>query len=129
MTDPEELDEEHEEYGEPEELGDDEEAIPVCPNCLAPFNPLQHYCSDCYEAVGQYTPYIPFVNIRFETRLVRELWKKMVTPTLPILTRVEYFIALMIIALVVAPDQEAIFLGIPFMLWGWSHVEPPRENP
>ena len=120
MTEPEDWDEEQE-YGEPEEMDDDEDAIPVCPNCLAPYNPLQHYCSDCYEAVGQYTPYIPFVNIRFETRFGRELWKRMVADNAPLLKSAFYLLLILVL-------QPAILIGVPFSVWDWLHRKPPEET-
>ena len=52
-----------------------EGAQPLCLQCLAPSDPLQHYCEECGEAVGLFTPYIPFVNIRFNYSVFGRLWK------------------------------------------------------
>jgi len=48
---------------------------PVCLKCLHPFSPGTHYCENCGEAVGQLTPYIPFVNIRFNYSIFGNMWK------------------------------------------------------
>jgi len=46
-------------------VGDD--ALPLCAKCLKPCKPLQYYCDKCgsYDAINPLTPYIGFVNIRF----------------------------------------------------------------
>lgn len=50
------------------ECGDGDDGSPgqpVCPRCLAPIASTQHYCDQCGNCVGQYTPNLPFVNIGF----------------------------------------------------------------
>jgi len=55
----------------PVERMDDEfipdDALPLCAKCLKPCNPLQYYCDKCgsNDAINPLTPYIGFVNIRF----------------------------------------------------------------
>jgi len=49
---------------------------PVCLKCLHPVLPGAHYCEKCGEAVGQLTPYIPFVNIRFNYSIFGTMWKR-----------------------------------------------------
>jgi hypothetical protein len=54
------------------------DAVPLCPNCLEPCDPLSHYCSNCgsNEVVNPLASYMPFVNIRFQTGVVGKLWRK-----------------------------------------------------
>jgi len=49
---------------------------PVCLKCLHPFSQGTHYCEKCGDAVGQLTPYIPFVNIRFNYSVFGNMWKR-----------------------------------------------------
>src|SRR5262245_56313242 len=57
-----------------------EDAIPVCNRCLTPVDPLQHYCHVCFNAVGQLTPYIPFVNIPYNYSFYDILWVRLWFP-------------------------------------------------
>ena len=54
------------------------EGVPVCLNCLAPADPLQYYCCNCggNEAINPLTPYISFVNIRFNAGLFGKVWRR-----------------------------------------------------
>ena len=54
------------------------EGVPVCSNCLEPCDPLQYYCGNCgcNEAINPLTPYISFVNIRFNVGLVGKVWRR-----------------------------------------------------
>ena len=45
-----------------------EDSQPLCIQCLTPFEPLEHYCKNCGSAVGNYTMYLPFINIPFEVK-------------------------------------------------------------
>ena len=49
---------------------------PLCLRCLGPVDPLAHYCPHCGCAVGQLTPCIPFVNIRWATNIWGQIWKQ-----------------------------------------------------
>ena len=60
-----------------EEFIGQEKEIPLCLKCLQPVNPLFHYCPNCGEAVGQLTPYIPFVNIQWQTRIWGRMWRQL----------------------------------------------------
>ena len=56
--------------------GDDfSEAQPVCVKCFTPIPSLAHYCLSCGETVGQYTAYIPFVDIQFQARFFHSVWR------------------------------------------------------
>jgi hypothetical protein len=67
---------------EPESLAGQQaiaDEVPLCLHCLEAVSVLDHYCPHCGEAVGQYTPNIPFVNIGFQVsfwdRLLGRLWE------------------------------------------------------
>jgi hypothetical protein len=49
---------------------------PVCLKCLHPFSQGTHYCNKCGDAVGQLTPYIPFVNISYNYSVFGNMWKR-----------------------------------------------------
>jgi hypothetical protein len=55
-----------------------EDAWPLCPNCLTPCHPLQYYCPNCNsnQAINPLTPYIGFVNIRFNYDIFLTMWRK-----------------------------------------------------
>jgi hypothetical protein len=55
-----------------------DDALPVCPNCLKPCNPLQNYCDSCgsNEVINPLTSYMPFVRIRFNIGMYGKLWRK-----------------------------------------------------
>ena len=70
-----------ESFEEAEQLDDEfipDDAQPLCPKCLRPCNPLQHYCSSCDSngAINPLTLYIPFVNIRFNYGGFCTMWRK-----------------------------------------------------
>ena len=71
----------------PEELATT--GTPVCVNCLRPVdNPNQHYCPLCGNVTGEYTRYIPFVNIPFNYSIFATLWHKLRLPQTPLATRI-----------------------------------------
>ena len=64
-----------------QKLDDDfipEDALPLCLKCLKPCHPLQHYCDSCdsNDAINPLTPYIAFVNIRFNYGIFLTMWRK-----------------------------------------------------
>jgi hypothetical protein len=56
-----------------EDKGD---GTPVCIRCFKPVDPLSHYCPHCGEATGQFTQYIPFVNIRWQASVWGRIWRQ-----------------------------------------------------
>ena len=69
------------ESNEAQKLDDDfipEDARPLCPKCLKPCHPLQHYCDSCdsNDAINPLTPYMAFVNIRFNYGIFLTIWRK-----------------------------------------------------
>ena len=81
----------------------------LCVNCLTPVeNPTEHYCPKCGNATGEFTRYIPFVNIRFNYSILGTLWRKLrqrKTPATGKATAAILIIALLIVGL-------SILLGI-----------------
>lgn len=54
------------------------DARPVCFKCLKPCHPLQYYCDKCdsNNAINPLTPYIGFVNIRFNYDIFLTMWRR-----------------------------------------------------
>jgi len=59
-----------------QEQHDQQEETPLCLRCMRPMDPLTYYCPHCGEATGQLTPYIPFVNIAWQTRIWGQMWQQ-----------------------------------------------------
>lgn len=73
-------------------------SVPLCTRCLAPQHPLTHYCPVCGEAVGQFTPYIPYVNIRFQANFFGDAWRLTWAPDTGILLRVLCIVSIALLA-------------------------------
>lgn len=97
---------------------DDTGPRPVCLHCLMPFDPFDHYCRHCGEAVGRLTPYIPYVNIRFNYGIFGRLWKavwgRRSGASLP--ARAFYLLLIILCA-------PVMFLGVPLLL-----AEPKEDG-
>ncbi|MCK5612380.1 hypothetical protein KAR91_61480 [Candidatus Pacearchaeota archaeon] len=55
------------------------EEVPVCSNCFRPYDDaLEYYCPHCEsnEAANPLTPYIPYVNIRFNVGVAGKMWRR-----------------------------------------------------
>lgn len=54
------------------------DALPICLKCLKPCHPLQYYCDKCgsNNAINPLTPYIGFVNIRFNYDIFLTMWRR-----------------------------------------------------
>ena len=50
--------------------------MPLCTQCLAPHSPSVYYCPKCGAAVGQFTAYMPFVNIPFFANFYGRVWER-----------------------------------------------------
>jgi hypothetical protein len=68
MTEPDER-----ETGPPAEY--DPEGTPCCTGCGRPYVKGQYYCQHCGTAVGNITPYVPYVNIPFNFGPFVDVWK------------------------------------------------------
>jgi len=90
------------------------DARPVCPNCLAECNPLQEYCDKCGDptaAINPLTPYLPFVNIRFNYGGFMRIWRNVVTRKTPLVVKIFNTLVLLVIAPIV------ILISLPFWLF------------
>jgi hypothetical protein len=52
------------------------DGTPVCIKCFKPVDPLAHYCPNCGGATGQFTHYLPFVNIRWQASVWGQAWRQ-----------------------------------------------------
>ena len=55
---------------------DEGDGVPVCIKCFEPVDPLDHYCPHCGEISGQFTQYIPFVNLRWQCDVWGKAWRQ-----------------------------------------------------
>ncbi len=55
----------------------EEGALPVCPKCFRPCDPLQNYCNSCGsdEVINPLASYIPFVRIRYNYNGLLNMWR------------------------------------------------------
>ena len=97
-------------------------ATPLCSRCLTPFKPVQHYCEKCGWAVGKYTPYIPYVNIRFNYSWISILWKKIWFDKEKKLAARAFYLILMVLF---AP---VTIIGLPFVLIEKIRRRTRKEN-
>ena len=51
-------------------------AIPVCLGCLAPADPARHYCKSCGHDIGQFTTYLPYVDIPWMAAGFGAVWRR-----------------------------------------------------
>ena len=60
-----------------ESLPDD--ALPVCPGCFEPCDPLTFYCPNCgsNETINPLASYLPFVRLRFNVGMIVNILKKL----------------------------------------------------
>ena len=84
--------------------------VPLCIRCARPVDPLSHYCPHCGEATGQFTPCIPFVNLRMQVTFWVQAWYQLWSRRISFAGRL--FRLLMIVLLF-----PMMFLAMPFLLW------------
>ncbi len=70
----------------------DSDGTPVCVKCFRQIDPLLYYCSNCGEASGQFTQYIPFVNIRWQASVWKRMWRQIWSSNVSIPGRVFRFL-------------------------------------
>ena len=99
-----------------------DKANAVCGNCLTPVKPFQHYCSKCHHITGEYTRYIPFVNIPFNFSIFASVWKNVVGENPSIFSRFVYLIILFFIF------PWVIIIGLPVMIWEWVGKIKHNDN-
>jgi hypothetical protein len=105
-------------FEEAEQLDDDfipNDAQPLCPKCLRPSHPLQHYCDNCDSnaVINPLTPYMPFLNIRFNYGgfciMWRKIWYEKDTST-------KYRLFYLFMIIIFAP--VILIVGLPVLLIG-----------
>jgi hypothetical protein len=89
----------------------EEESQPLCPQCLTPFEPSQHYCLNCGETVGNYTRYIPFINIPFQVQFSAQVWKKFWSGDTSIIFKIGLF------PILITLWGPLFLVGLPFEIW------------
>ena len=57
-----------------------DDALPICPECFEPCDPLQNYCDKCgsNDPINPLASYMPFVDIRFKIGMFGKIWRKVV---------------------------------------------------
>ncbi len=87
-------------------------STPVCLNCAKPIkNTQQHYCLNCGNITGEYTRYIPFVNIQFNYSIFGTLWHKLKGRETLWFMRVIYFIMILFLA------PAMLVVGLPVIFF------------
>ncbi len=56
------------------------DGTPVCIKCFRPVDPLAHYCSHCGGATGNFTHYLPFINIQWQASVWGQAWRQVRSP-------------------------------------------------
>jgi hypothetical protein len=59
-----------------ESSNEQEPETPVCLKCFQPVSPLDHFCPNCGEAAGQFTPSLPIEGIRWQTQMWGRAWRQ-----------------------------------------------------
>ncbi len=96
----------------------DPDAVPVCSHCFQPVSPLDHYCDDCGEAVGQWTAYIPWVNIPYLASFFERLWMRIWwRRDTPLRRRLGYLMVIVLLAAAIFELVVMLVAGIPFVVW------------
>lgn len=92
---------------------DESNGSPVCIQCFRPVNPLDHYCPNCGGATGQFTHYLPFVNIRWQVSVWGQAWRQIWYREVSIPGRIFRFlmivwnVPIMLIGLLFRSNQES----------------------
>ena len=87
-------------------------STPVCMNCAKPVkNVQQHYCHNCGNITGEYTRYIPFVNIQFNYSIFGTLRYKLKGRETLWPVRGIYFFLILLLAPVM------LVVGVPVILF------------
>ena len=99
----------------------EDSSVPICLNCSKPVENInQHYCPHCGNVTGEYTRYIPFVNIQFNYSIFGVLWGKLNDRKVVLPVRVIYFLLVMVFAPVM------LIVGIPVGLY---HIVKGKSKP
>ena len=99
----------------------EEYSQPLCPQCLTPFEPLQHYCANCGGTVGDYTRYMPFVNIPFQVEFFGKVWKLFWNGN------ISFFKKIGIFPILISLWGSLFWVGVPFEIW--KKYKKRKHNP
>jgi hypothetical protein len=103
-----------------EEINDLDQAL--CTRCQRPVSSSrQHYCPDCGNVTGEFTGYLPFVNIPFSCSLYETLWKKLKLKEGHLAARLFGFLVLLFCAPLI------LIVGIPVQCYLKLHLSE-KEN-
>jgi len=94
-----------------------QDAVPLCPICLEPCDPRDHYCPKCgsNEAINPLASYMPFESIRFEAGMFGKLWHKAWDPRISLWTNGLYicvfilFMPIMFLMLLICAGYQFMF--------------------
>ena len=80
-----------------------EDAVPLCPNCLEPCDPLDNYCQNCEsnETINPLASYMPFTDLRFRIGMIGKLWHNLWSPETSIILRILYIFVLLLFSPVI----------------------------
>ena len=90
-----------------------DDAVPVCPNCLEPCDPLDNYCQNCgsNEAINPLVPYLPFEGIRFVAGVYAKLLRKTWDSSTPIGLQILYICFFLLFLPII------FLIALPFMIF------------
>ncbi len=107
-----------------QEAHEDPEPTPVCLGCLTPYDPLQHYCDCCGTVVGQFTPYIPYLNIAFNYSLFDRMWTRLWYPQGESAPRRTVYVLMIIVLAFIQVPFWVFLVAIP-LWWRYRRKHPP----
>jgi hypothetical protein len=90
----------------------DEDAVPLCPNCLEPCDPFANYCPNCgsNEVINPLASYMPFVDLRFRIGMFGKLWRKTWAPDTQRIDRGINILLLLLFCPLI------LLIGLPFVI-------------
>lgn len=110
----------------PEEMEDQnlaEDAVPLCPSCLEPCNPLDNYCPYCdsNEPINPLASYMPFVDLRFRCGMIGSLWRKIWVSDTKFFIRIIYLLTFIVFF------HFFLLIGLPFVIY--EKMTTRKEEP
>ena len=115
--------------GEPEEpdpvdTGDiPNDKVPLCTGCGRPYRRNQYYCDYCGTGVGNLTPYVPYVNIRFNYSPYGEMWRTLTSK------RKASVGARVLCAVLIVLCAPIMLPGLVFVLVEWLRNRKRKPDP
>lgn len=97
------------------------DGTPVCIKCFKPVNPLDNYCPNCGGATGNFTHYLPFINIRWEASVWGQAWRQMWYKEISIPGRLFRFF-------MIAWNVPFLLIGLLFRSSHKSEKEPHQQG-